>query len=691
MDEAELLAPLAFVIISLIAGAILKLVLTKINLPYTVGLFVLGIGVGVLNMNGYLEATPVISESLNMVKNLDPDMILNIFLPVLIFSAAYELDIHVFKKTLFNSTLLAVPGLIVAMFLTAAVMMGISFIAPAYSGWNWTFALMFGALISATDPVAVVALLGELGVSKRFSTLIDGESMLNDGTGIVLFMLMFAPFTSSVESADSSPVMSFLIVVLGGLLIGFLMAKAFLYYATRKSVKSDSLLQTSVMILLSYITFILAQDIFKLSGVIALVMFGLVVAYDGASKISERARHFMKEFWELLAYIANTLIFIIIGVIIAEKVDFEWMDLAVLLIVYVGVNIVRMAMIAIFYPIMKRSGYGITKRESLILTWGALRGALGLTLALMVSYTDSIPEDIRRQVLMLTAGIVTLTLVVNATTIKWLLAKLGLLEESAPRQMIAAEVRSKLHSKSLNYLESLRQDHSICGAEIVNWEELKEWLPKRASVPTCEIQGRDVLMGLRTQVISGERELFGELFSRGVIEIEAQRRLVAALDTMIDKDGELPLDERIEILGLSEEWFVNSAAKAKRDWCSFMRRKLSPIVCYEVAYGVLLSQRRAVEIVNSYLSTQILNPAQKSKIEQINCEVARVVESAQIFITRFAEEYPKEYAEALTARAQRMLRHFEMETIDEFVSTGVIEKEDAAQLKCEVAERSHNE
>ncbi len=426
MEEAALLAPLAFIILSLMAGAILKLLLHKISLPYTVGLFVLGMIVGTLNLNGLLEATPVISESITQVCNINPDLILNIFLPILIFSAAYELDIHAFKKTLVNSSLLAAPGLIIAMFMTGAIMMGIAQVAPAYVQWNWTIALMFGALISATDPVAVVALLGELGVSKKFSTLIDSESMLNDGTGIVLFTLMLAPFTASVEAADPSPFISFLVVVFGGLIIGYLMARAYIFYTKLMSVRDDMMLQMSMVILLAYLTFIMAQDIFKLSGVIALVAFGLAVAYYGSRTLNDRVQNFMKEFWGLLAYIANTLIFIIIGIIIAEKVDFTWADLAVLLVVYVGIHVARFLMITMLYPILKRNGYGLTKREGIILTWGALRGALGLTLALIVSYTESIPEIIRNQILMLTSGIVALTLIINATTIKWLLNKLGL-------------------------------------------------------------------------------------------------------------------------------------------------------------------------------------------------------------------------------------------------------------------------
>ncbi|MFR9565432.1 MAG: sodium:proton antiporter [Rikenellaceae bacterium] len=678
MEEMELLAPLAFVIVSLIAGALLKLVLTRVKLPYTVGLFVLGMVVGVLNMNGWLEATPVISSSISMVCNLDPDMILNIFLPILIFSAAYELDVHIFKKTLVNSTLLAVPGLIIAMLLTAAVMMGISIVAPAYAEWNWTFALMFGALISATDPVAVVALLGELGVSKRFSTLIDGESMLNDGTGIVLFMLMFAPFTSSVEAADPSPVISFLVVVFGGLVIGYLMARAFLFYATRRSVRGDALLQTSVMILLSYITFILAQDIFKLSGVIALVMFGLVVAYSGYSRLDERAQRFMKEFWGLLSYIANTLIFIIMGIIIAEKVDFAWRDLAVLLAVYVGINVVRIVMIGLLYPIMRRNGYGINRRESMILTWGALRGALALTLALMVSYTESIPEPVRRQVLLLTAGIVTMTLVINATTIKWLLKKLGLLEQSASRQLIAAEVRSKLQSRGREYIERLRNSGEFEG---VDWAKVEPLLPKYEQ-ERAAAESLNVLAGLRMQIISAERQVMTQMFTRGEIEIAAQRKLIGALDALVDQDGLMALDDRLSGLGLNG----SSLEVVRRNkWLRFISLHYmltTPIERYQMAYGVLKAQSSALEVLHNATSVDSATAEHidSAMVEQLESEIKNIMSAAKEYITKFKEEHSQPYSQALTERAQRVVRHHNRETIEALVTEGVIDEEEATEL-----------
>ena len=121
------------------------------------------------------------------------------------------MNVHIFKKTFVNSTLLAGPGIIIALSLTAALIMGAKHFFPNYSDWSWTIALLFGALISATDPVAVVALLNELNVSKRFSTLVDAESMLNDGTGIVCFMLFFGSITAT--GLHSGPINNFFLPV----------------------------------------------------------------------------------------------------------------------------------------------------------------------------------------------------------------------------------------------------------------------------------------------------------------------------------------------------------------------------------------------------------------------------------------------------------------------------------------------
>lgn len=164
---------------------------------------------------------------------------------------------------------------------------------------------MFGALISATDPVAVVALLHELKTSKRFSTLVDAESLLNDGTGIVCFMLFFGAYAAG-EATHASPVITFIREVGLSTLLGFLLARIVIWFITR--INSEEMVQNSVIILAAYLTFILSQYYLGVSGVIALVAFGLTVTYVGKPRLKPQVNTFMEHFWELLTYIANTLI-----------------------------------------------------------------------------------------------------------------------------------------------------------------------------------------------------------------------------------------------------------------------------------------------------------------------------------------------------------------------------------------------
>ena len=231
MQEIYILAPLTFVVICLIIGAVLKSLLRNSVLPYTVVLFGVGLLIGYAERRGLLDSVPDIKVAIDMAGEIDPNLILFLFLPILIFQAAFAMDGHIFKKTLINSSLLSAPGLVVSMFIVGAIMMCINYLPGQSVMWNWKYALMFGALISATDPVAVLAIFKEVGVSKRFSTLVDSEAMLNDGTGIVLFILYFN-LSKNIELANS-PLVQFMLVVAGGVVLGYLIARICVWFITK--------------------------------------------------------------------------------------------------------------------------------------------------------------------------------------------------------------------------------------------------------------------------------------------------------------------------------------------------------------------------------------------------------------------------------------------------------------------------
>lgn len=684
MEEYTFLAPLLLTIGGLIIGAILKSLLKHSRLPYTVGLFAIGIILGVMNRTGVFQSLPELHDAVSSVANINPDLILYLFLPILIFDAAYELNLHIFKKTLANATLLAAPGLIICMLLTGALMMGVATFIPGFESWTWAFALMFGALISATDPVAVVALLHELKTSKRFSTLVDAESLLNDGTGIVCFMLFFGAYAAG-ETTHASPVITFIREVGLSTLLGFLLARIVIWFITR--INSEEMVQNSVIILAAYLTFILSQYYLGVSGVIALVAFGLTVTYVGKPRLKPQVNTFMEHFWELLTYIANTLIFILVGVVIAEKVDFSWGALGVLILIYIALNLIRFAMIMLLYPVMKRLGYGLTRRESVILTWGGLRGALAMTLALMVSYTPAIPEDIRSQVLFFTAGIVTLTLCINATTMRALLNRLGLTHVPSARTMLAYRIEKSIRDNSEKYLEGLKKRDALEGA---NWHKVESYMTAQPQEPAKNPQNKAMLPEIRLRVLDKEKAICREIYEEGVISKPVFLRLMNSLDELYDHDGNYTLNVRTSIFKFCQRTdLLNTLRNIPylQNWMTFYFRERITVV-YDLGRGFIILQKGSLKLLDDLRASEWVTGEQDSVLDTLREEINDNINRMSAFINNLADNFPKAYGHALTIKSIRMLLSNERRTVKQLINNGMLSEKDAERLLDDIDERT---
>ena len=684
MEEYTFLAPLLLTIGGLIIGAILKSLLKHSRLPYTVGLFAIGIILGVMNRTGVFQSLPELHDAVSSVANINPDLILYLFLPILIFDVAYELNLHIFKKTLANATLLAAPGLIICMLLTGTLMMGVATFIPGFESWTWAFALMFGALISATDPVAVVALLHELKTSKRFSTLVDAESLLNDGTGIVCFMLFFGAYAAG-ETTHASPVITFIREVGLSTLLGFLLARIVIWFITR--INSEEMVQNSVIILAAYLTFILSQYYLGVSGVIALVAFGLTVTYVGKPRLKPQVNTFMEHFWELLTYIANTLIFILVGVVIAEKVDFSWGALGVLILIYIALNLIRFAMIMLLYPVMKRLGYGLTRRESVILTWGGLRGALAMTLALMVSYTPAIPEDIRSQVLFFTAGIVTLTLCINATTMRALLNRLGLTHVPSARTMLAYRIEKSIRDNSEKYLEGLKKRDALEGA---NWHKVESYMTAQPQEPAKNPQNKAMLPEIRLRVLDKEKAICREIYEEGVISKPVFLRLMNSLDELYDHDGNYPLNVRTSIFKFCQRTdLLNTLRNIPylQNWMTFYFRERITVV-YDLGRGFIILQKGSLKLLDDLRASEWVTGEQDSVLDTLREEINDNINRMSAFINNLADNFPKAYGHALTIKSIRMLLSNERRTVKQLINNGMLSEKDAERLLDDIDERT---
>ncbi|CDP05429.1 unnamed protein product [Coffea canephora] len=372
--------------------------------------------------------------------------------------------------------LLAGPGVLISTFFLGSAL---KLIFPY--NWSWKTSLLLGGLLSATDPVAVVALLKELGASKKLSTIIEGESLMNDGTAIVVYQLFYRMVLG--QSFNWGAVIKFLAQVsLGALGIG--MAFGFASVLWLGFIFNDTVIEITLTLAVSYVAYFTAQEGSDVSGVLTVMTLGMFYSAVARTAFKGESQQSLHHFWEMVAYIANTLIFILSGVVIAEGVlgngsifkthENSWGYLALL---YVFVQISRVVVVAVLFPFLQYFGYGLDWKEAIILVWSGLRGAVALALSLSVKRTSDnssyITSDTGTLFLFLTGGIVFLTLIVNGSTTQLVLHILNMDKLSAAKRRILKYTQFEMLNKALEAFGDLGDDEELGPAD---WPTVKRYI-----------------------------------------------------------------------------------------------------------------------------------------------------------------------------------------------------------------------
>ncbi len=697
------MAPLFFIIIALIIGAATRHLFQKIPIPYTVTLLIFGFLLGFASQKGFFDGwgitafdlehfngVNIFNRGINWAGHIDPHMVLYIFLPVLIFEAAFAMDTHTFKKIFANATILAVPGFVVSFVMTAALMVALkTFGFTEHLGlWSWPVALLFGTVISANDPVAVVALLKELGASKKLGTLIEGESLLNDGTAIVIYLVLIGTVTGTAnpDAGALAPLFQFFIVALGGIATGLLIG--WLTIGWVKRAFNDAMIEINVIVVAAFLTFFIAEYFFHVSGVLGLVALGLVMASIGRTRISPEVEHFLHEFWELAAFIANTLIFIIVGVVIAEQAVFSGKvngkDFIILGLIYIGIHVVRAIVLFIFYPAMKRIGYGLPVKDSKVLWYGALRGAIGLALALMVAGQESIPQVIRDQFLFYTAGIVMLTLMINATTIGYLVKKLGLTKLAPAKALIIKDANNFLIESSKNSIEKIKNDRYMSKA---NWKAVEEYLPEPIhDLTEVDLESISNLAEIRRRILEKEKSSYWSQFKEGLIGPSAVMRLSEGINEILDSGGQVSLSDRSD---LENEWKTPKLLNKMQSFPvvgRFARKaffdRLS--ISYDTARGFVTAQEEALSLVQNML----IGRDSQSEIDESDLDTLKLMEQeinenrihGMTFIRNLRNTYPEIYKAIATRQAVRSVLNYEMKIVERLQKKGRLDSGESGKM-----------
>jgi len=396
----------------LLLAIIVQPLARKIHLPFTATLVIAGFIASELLVMAGID-TGVRAESFH-------DLIFFVFLPVLVFESAYNINAQLLWRNLFPILFLAIPLMLLSTLITAVL---VYFAIGHPAGFPWIAALLTGALLSATDPVAVVALLRQMGVSDRLAILMEGESLFNDATAIVIFSVFLAMATGLDSPASvSDAALHFLHVFFGGVLVG---AGTGLLFTGLVRLLHETVIKALATVISAYLAFIIAESLLHVSGVMAVLITGLILGHKSQSVTSGKDVNFVQELWEFNGYVANALVFLLMGVTITLGM-FEERWLA-MLIGIAGILIARATGIFTCVPLLNRATpiEPIDRPSQLILFWGGLRGAVTLALALSLPTT----LDYWWTIQSIAFGVVLFTLFVQATSTAPVLRHYGLTRE----------------------------------------------------------------------------------------------------------------------------------------------------------------------------------------------------------------------------------------------------------------------
>ncbi len=489
----------------LIVVVVVAVAAQRLRLPYTVALVLGGLAIAIIQPLARFD--------------LDPQFILFVFIPPLVFEAAFHLDIEEIRSSRLAILALAVAGVLFATFITGGIVFWLA-------GVPFTIALIFGALISATDPVAVTAIFRDLGVSRRLSHILEGESLFNDGTSIVFFKLLLAVLVSgSFNLAES--ITNFFVVAVGGLALG---GSAGLLVSLILRHINDYLVEATLTIIVAYGTYIAAEEL-HVSGVIAVVAAGIIVGnYGERTAMSPTTRIRMVQFWEYVAFLANSFVFLLIG--LSLDLPLLLNNLGPILMAIGAVLVARAAVIYVLGAPIDRITGDLPLQSRHVLFWGGLRGAIALALSLSLpAEAGTWQEPVRA----MTFGVVLFTLLVQGTTIEWLLRRLGIVK--APH-IEYETTRARLYSNQavLRWLRKLYQDgvlsRPIMQQMTYEYEAKGEKLAEEISAlyeEQMELREEELLV-TRQGAIIVEQSALQEMLRQGTISDKAYRDLVEELN-----------------------------------------------------------------------------------------------------------------------------------------------------------------
>lgn len=499
------------VILLLVVSSVVAMSTKWIRVPYTLALVIVGLAISPFHF------LPVV--------HISPELILLIFLPALLFEAAWNLKLDHLRHNAWPIFLMALPGVLISVAVTALVLIH-------GAGVGWQSALLFASIIAATDPVSVLALFRQLGLPARLTTVVEGESLFNDGTSVVVFGIILSLVTGGsippVGTIALDSLRQFGVVVVGGLAIGAIFG---LIASKLTSMFDDHLLEITLTTVTAYGSFLAAESL-HVSPVIAVLVAGLFLGNIGRlTGMSPTTQVAVNSFWEYAAFVVNSLVFLLIGLetqvgtFAANWTQVGWAVVAML----AG----RMAAVYLVLPVNNRIAEPFPFRWAHVFFWGGLRGSLSLALAL------SLPSALegRQQLVVMVFGAVLFSLLAQGLTISPLLRILGFRKASALYpEYERLRARLQVQAASSAELERMYREGAISAAayELLCGEQRRAREEAESNLAAVSLAhpvlAEEEVRRVRRHLVAMQKARLAELYRDGVVSREAEEHLSRSLD-----------------------------------------------------------------------------------------------------------------------------------------------------------------
>ena len=645
-------------VLLLLIAAAARVVTNNTRLPLSVVLFVIGIAIAAV--------APAIGLGRSVAHfQLSPGLVLYVFLPSLVFESAISLDVRELRRNLLPILTLAVPGLLIST-------TGIAVVVALGTPLGFRTALLLGAILSATDPVAVISIFKRLGAPRRLHVLVEGESLFNDATALVVSRILA---TVVIGGAVSNNVAlaglgRFLWVFLGGVASGAVLGFATGYVL--RSVRSDSFVSITLTTILAYLSFIIAEEGLGVSGVMATVTAGLTFSGWGWMRVSREVRDYLEYFWQYVAFVANALIFLLVGLLV-DPATLRG-SLSTIVWAVIGMLASRILVAYGLVPslrfISRQHAFGA--RYQTVLFWGGLRGAVAV--AIVLSLPEFGGNDLFLSVVI---GAVLFTLLAQGLTIDPLVRLLGIDRPSLPDRFIGLDTQLQARRTAIDALPRLsnggRFSSSILKRVRDGYADSLRPLERNLQSVREEARGRqeqERMLYLRS--LGEERGRYVELFDAGHIGERALRTLDLEVSMQIDavrhaddidtlhlgRFHHTPVIERLQR-------FIEARAPFRR--LAEHRRKRRFAIDYELSWAHYQSSTRVLDRLEE--GDTVFS---QGTLQSVRDRYRRWNETARRQLDTAAEQFPEFVADAQERFGYRLLLLHERQHIAQALEAGAL-------------------